>query len=44
MPFMASANGNYRDCSALSIDKPILNVNWSPDPVGPDGTIMAFDV
>ncbi|CAG8503642.1 12390_t:CDS:1, partial [Racocetra fulgida] len=41
---MANANINFRDCSAFSIAKPLINVTWSPDPVGPDGTITAFDV
>ncbi|CAG8841000.1 34654_t:CDS:1, partial [Gigaspora margarita] len=44
MPFMLNANNGWSDCSIVGINAQVLNVIWGPDPVGPTGTIIQFNV
>ncbi|RIB11156.1 hypothetical protein C2G38_2204187 [Gigaspora rosea] len=44
MPFMLNANNGASDCSINGIHANVLNVTWGPDPVGPVGVTMYFNV
>ncbi|RIB05454.1 hypothetical protein C2G38_593379 [Gigaspora rosea] len=44
MPFMLNTNNGWSDCSINGIQADVLNVSWGPDPVGPTGMTMFFNV
>ncbi|RIB11278.1 hypothetical protein C2G38_2203858 [Gigaspora rosea] len=44
MPFMLNANEGWSDCSINAVNAGVLNVTWGPDPVGPAGMTMYFNV
>ncbi|KAF0363965.1 hypothetical protein F8M41_013917 [Gigaspora margarita] len=44
MPFMLDADNGGSDCSINGIHADVLNVTWGPDPVGPTGMTMYFNV
>ncbi|RIB10086.1 hypothetical protein C2G38_216724 [Gigaspora rosea] len=44
MPFMLNANLPWTDCSIDGIHAEVINVQWGPDPIGPVGSTVYFNV